>query len=177
VGVNIYAGLTIHGATIPHFVTGTSGQPSQYTNKQGQPARNITTAEYHDVLTKTLLPEGSKLIRKGGVSTPWTFQQDNDPTHKRATAVIQQFSNQHTTPVQLLQPWPGNSPDLSPIENVWSYVDRKLKARVINNLQEFKTAVQEELANLPSEYISSLFNSMPRRMKAVIQEGGGRIDY
>jgi len=50
-GLNLYAGISSHGITEPHLVTGTSKRgPSKYRNKRGEPAKNITAAEYADVL-------------------------------------------------------------------------------------------------------------------------------
>ena len=83
--VNMYAGITKHGVTKAHLVTGTSKLKTSYKNKKGKLSRNITSAEYVDVVTKTLLPEGARIFAAAGLSG-WTLQQDNDPTHKGASA-------------------------------------------------------------------------------------------
>lgn len=66
VAVNVYAGVTVHGVTKCHLVTGTRRKQKGYFNKKGKPARNITAAEYTDVVKDTLLPEGDRLLGGGG---------------------------------------------------------------------------------------------------------------
>ena len=174
--LNVYAALTPKGITAVHVVAGTSKHSSPFTTKQGKPARNITTAEYQHVLTETLLPEGTRLMG-GALGSAWTFQQDNDPTHKAAPQVVQAYNRAHGTRVQVLANWPPNSPDLNPIENVWSYVQRKVHARCCSTFEQFKQAVLEELASVPQQQISNLYTSMPKRITAVISQGGDRTGF
>ncbi|GFV72853.1 transposable element Tcb1 transposase [Trichonephila clavipes] len=49
------------------------------------------------------------------------FQQDNARPH--VSSIVQRFSVNHQ--IELL-PWPARSPDLSPIENMWSMVAQRL---------------------------------------------------
>ncbi|GFT85426.1 transposable element Tcb1 transposase [Trichonephila clavipes] len=49
------------------------------------------------------------------------FQQDNARPH--VARIVQRFFVNHQ--IELL-PWPACSPDLSPIENVWSMVAQRL---------------------------------------------------
>lgn len=142
--VNVYAGVTKYGMTKPHFVTGTHKQHNKYFNKQGDPARNITAAEYEGVLTNTLLPEGCRIFGARGVYC-WELQQDNDPTHRAASTITAAYIKSKGCSISVLGGWPPNSPDLSPIENVWSYVQAKVDARGCKTFDEFKGAVAEEL--------------------------------
>jgi hypothetical protein len=73
-GLNLYAGMSSHGIIEPHLVTGTSKRgPSNYLNQHGEPAKNITAAEYADVLDCTLLPGGEYVSREHGVRH-WVLQ-------------------------------------------------------------------------------------------------------
>ena len=127
--VNMYAGITQYGVTKPHFVTGTTGMTSTFTNQSGKTARNITITEYENVVAKTLLPEGARIFGNQGISQ-WVLQQDNDPTHKRGSQqALDKYQAQFKSAPQILPNWPPNSPDLSPIENAWGIVQAKLDAR------------------------------------------------
>jgi transposase len=90
---NVYAGITKYGMTKVHVVAGTSHRKSAFKNKKGDTSRNITAAEYEDVLSSTLLPEGKKIFNKVGLSS-WVLQQDNDPSHKKASAAATAAWNQ-----------------------------------------------------------------------------------
>lgn len=55
--VNLYMGICKWGVTKEHKVAGSHGYKSPFKNTKGEPARNITDAEYANVLKTTLLPE------------------------------------------------------------------------------------------------------------------------
>jgi transposase len=131
-GLNVYAGITKFGATICHVVAGSSKHKSKYTTKAGKPAKNITTKEYEEVLTKTLLPEGRRIFRSRGMTT-WVLQQDNDPSHKEAPSVVEKWSKQQSCNTIVLPKWPPNSPDLNPIENLWAIVAQLWAAKLLRS--------------------------------------------
>lgn len=175
-GVNVYAGVTKYGVTKAHFVTGTHKQLSGYENKRGERARNITAAEYEHVLKTTLLPEGCRMFGVRGVLS-WELQQDNDPTHRAASTHVATYNKGTGSSIKLLGSWPPHSPDLSPIENVWGYVQARVDARGCKTFEEFKLAVEEELAAVPRSVCSNLIKSMTKRLAKVIELGGERTKY
>ena len=61
------------------------------------------------------------------------FQQDNAPCHtsKDSREYLKRFENK-------LKFWPPNSPDLSPIETIWSFIQQKLQGYKFQNLDELK---------------------------------------
>lgn len=173
---NIYAALTPHGVTGVHVVAGTSKHTSTHTTKQGKPARNITAGEYQEVLTKTLLPEGCKLMG-GALGSAWVFQQDNDPTHRAAPQIVQAYNKAHGSSISVLPKWPPSSPDLNPIENVWAMVQSRVLEEGYETFEEFKEAVVHELKHLPQDTITNLYASMKERIDLVITMEGGRTGY
>ena len=93
--VNVYTGIAKFGVSKVHFVTGTSKMKSTFLTKQGKPARNISSSEYQQVCSKTLLPEARRLFIQNGLNFG-VFQQNNDPTHKKASlAALQAWNTMH----------------------------------------------------------------------------------
>jgi hypothetical protein len=174
--VNAYAGISRYGVTSFHIVAGTSNHKSPYVNKQGKGARNITSSEYTDVVKATFLPEGQRIFSSQGIST-WHLQQDNDPTHKAAKPVVQQWNAQHASSVGMVDNWPPGSPDLNPIENFWSHLQEKMDAKGCKTFAEFRAALGKEAKAVPAEYFSRLVGSMPRRLAKCIELGGGKTGY
>jgi len=59
--------------------------------------------------------------------------------------------------------WPSNSPDLNPIENLWSIVKRNVEKRMPRNLEDLERMMVEEWNNIPDETIINLVKSMKNR--------------
>ena len=74
--------------------------------------------------------------------------------------------------------WPGNSPDLSPIENLWSKMKDLVSQKQQGSSLEFVEAIKELwVKEISGEYCESLMYSMPRRLQAVIDARGGHKKY
>jgi hypothetical protein len=162
--------------TAGHVVAGTSQHKTPYKNKEGKPARNITQDEYPTVLKSTLLPEATRIFTTQGVGR-FVFQQDNDPTHPVAIPTIAEWNSSHGSSIEVLSNWPPSSPDLSPIENVWGYVQAKVDALGCKTFKEFKQAVMDGFKTLPKSMLNNLFKSMPKRLANVIEGDGEKTGY
>ena len=75
-----------------------------------------------------------------------------------------------------LFPHPGYSPDLNPIENVWSILKNRLIKRYKGSLnygkstksiEAFIRAIHEEWALIPQKQIDNCILSIPKRWQAV----------
>lgn len=175
-GVNVYAGITMHGVTKCSVVAGTSKEKTNFKSKKGTAARNITAEEYKDVLSSTLLPEAQRLFLSQGVRS-WVLQQDNDPCHKVAAEAIAEWNKGRRSTATLLGDWPANSPDLNPIENVWAMVQRRVDAAECGTFEQFRATVLKEMAEVSQATLLRLYQSMPERMAEVIKLKGGRTRY
>jgi hypothetical protein len=171
--VNVYVGLTKYGTTGMIMVAGTSKSKSPFKTKGGKPARNITAAEYDHVLKTFLLPKGQKLMSEHG-HTSWVFQQDNDPTHRDAAIHIRSYNRSHNTSIKLLKGWPPHSPDLSPIENMWAWVDRKVKAEGCKTFEDFIKKLQELTSSVPKKWCEAAIMGMRQRLIVTTKLAGGR---
>jgi transposase len=103
------------------------------------------------------------------------FQHDNDPKHT-AKVVTQYLENQ---PYETMV-WPAQSPDLNPIENIWSL----LKLRLFRNydtppkgIHELWERIQEVWNSLTEDDCRKVIDSMPKRCKDIIKQKGYWIDY
>lgn len=103
-----------------------------------------------------------------------TFQQDNARPH--VARICTQFLEAENVPVLA---WPAYSPDMSPIEHVWDVLDRRIRQRapLPTNIQQLRTAIEEEWTNIPQATIDNLINSMRRRCVALHEANGGHTRY
>lgn len=74
--------------------------------------------------------------------------------------------------------WPGNSPDLNPIEHVWKALGEKSAAKAPRNKPELVSSLLRVWhREISEEFLHSLVESMPRRCEAVIRARGGNTKY
>lgn len=75
--------------------------------------------------------------------------------------------------------WPAQSPDMNPIENAWSVLETRLRARerMPTTLDGLFTALCEEWDGLSDSFFRTLWESMPRRVGAVVQARGHATKY
>ena len=72
--------------------------------------------------------------------------------------------------------WPANSPDLSPIENLWAWMDHKLhKEYACESIGELKVALEEIRHAIPASMLHKYFDNMDCRMKQVVDLSGDYI--
>lgn len=79
--------------------------------------------------------------------------------------------------LQPFSPWPSNSPDLNPIENLFAWMKRNVEDRSPSTEQELREAIQEAFQNIPTGHLQHLMDSMKTRMTETIQSQGKRISY
>ena len=72
---------------------------------------------------------------------------------------------------------PGCSPDLNPIENVFSDLKRKLARENISSVKGLEKRIRNFWSKLQKSYLTKLVNSMPNRLQEVIRRNGGMTKY
>ena len=105
------------------------------------------------------------------------FLQDGAPCHRSRIVTAWFQDRPHITLIK----WPGNSPDLNPIENAWDWMKDRLAENTprASSVEELKRQVAElwTLRMGNSAYLRNLVESMPRRLQDVIERDGGMTKY
>ncbi len=99
-----------------------------------------------------------------------TFFQHNHPKHtaEMTTALLLK--------VKVME-WPRMSPDLNPIEQMWGILKRKVEKHHVSNIQQLRDVIMEAWKRMPATTFSALANSIPRRIKAVLDNNGAPTKY
>lgn len=127
--------------------------------------------QYKNVLKNRLIPQLQEWFPN---DEDYIFMHDSAPCHK-AKSVTKYLEQKR---IKVL-PWPGNSPDMNPIENLWEITKREVVKKVITN----KTQLIENLIQVWHhnskiiESAKSCIESMPRRVQALIDAKGNVTKY
>lgn len=127
--------------------------------------------QYTEVLRTRLLPQLRDWFKK---EEKPIFMQDGAPCHTAKS--VKNFLNSSNVSLLL---WPGNSPDLNPIENVWEMLKREVaKDQVTNKVKLIERIIFHWNHNQHLKDMSlRCIDSMPRRVQAVIAAKGGLTKY
>ena len=102
-----------------------------------------------------------------------TFQQDSAPCHK-AISVMNWFQTKN---VRVLK-WPGNSPGLNLIENLWTLIKKKVSTSNPTTMDELKRIIKEIWCkDIDQNICKNLTDSMPSRIQKVIKNKGYHTKY
>ena len=94
----------------------------------------------------------------------------HDNARPHVARLCRHFLNRNNVSVL---PWPAVSPDMNPIEHIWDYLGRKVRARGnLHNLRDLENAVIQEWNNIPNVVIRRYARSMRGRLAACINSRG-----
>ncbi len=114
---------------------------------------------YCDILKQSMIPSFQSWGRA-------VFQHDNDPKHTSKTLRVKMMD------------WPSMSPDLNTIDHLWGILKQKVEEeRKVCNIHQLCDVVMEEWKRTPVASCEALVNSMPKRVKAVLENSGGHTKY
>ncbi len=110
----------------------------------------INAEKYIEILEHNMLPSRRHLFQ----GRPCIFQQDNAKPH--SARITKSWLRRKR--VRVLD-WPACSPDLSPIENVWRILKRKMRQRRPRTVAHLKTCLQEEWDKITPETLHHLVSA------------------
>ncbi|GFX69373.1 transposable element Tcb1 transposase [Trichonephila clavipes] len=146
-GVLVWVGIMLGSRTDLHIIDAGSVNGTRYCNE-------------------ILLPY-VRLFR-GAMGLQFLLMDDNAPCY-RTVAAEQLLESEDIERMD----WPARSPDLTPIENVWEFLGRRLAARTLPpvTIRELRLARQDEWAAMPQQLIDNLILSMGRRCETCLAAG------
>ena len=131
------------------------------------PGSTINSGVYVGILKEKLLP-----FRQ--IHQVQYFQHDGAPCHM-AACVSKWLASEH---IPVIGPWPGSSPDLNPIEHLWSQMKRKVAVRNPTSVENLKEVIKSVwVTETALDACKALARSMPRRIVAVLAAKGHHTKY
>ena len=102
------------------------------------------------------------------------FMQDGAPAH--TAKLTQNWCQQNLPRFWAKHEWLGNSPDLNPIEHLWSILKDNLeKFEQATTVKSLEKNLEKAWASISDDILDNLVCSMPQRMALVLENNGDYI--
>ena len=101
------------------------------------------------------------------------FMQDSAPAHI-AKSVTKWLGD---CEVSYIRDWPGNSPDINPIENLLSHMKKQLRSMDTSSVPKLEAAIKKLWASFSPSVLQNLATSVPKRLKEIIKRKGNATKY
>lgn len=126
--------------------------------------QNIDADYYINILINYLLPYIPD-------SNRYKFQQDNARPHtaKKTKSWLANFG------VNLLEDWPADSPDINPIEHVWSWMKTYVSKEGPTDKASLIKAIEAAWDEIPQSVIQSYIGRLNNVCQQIIAAGGDHI--
>jgi len=95
------------------------------------------------------------------------LQHDGAPAH-RAHSIKNWLQGNE---VEYIPDWPSNSPDLNPIENLWSILKRGLRERNTSTVEKLEAELRAAWERIPASTLQHLADSFPTRLSKIRKTG------
>jgi transposase len=133
---------------------------------------NMNAALYQKILRERLpptpAPDCPRTLKK-----KWYFLQDNDPKHKskKSMELVRELTEDR------FYKHPPYSPDFNVMEDVWSYLDRKVRESKVTSIRGLKKKLTELWNQITWDQFRVNVDSMPTRLQQCLDRNGARTDY
>ena len=127
----------------------------------------MTADSFRSILCNTHLSAAKRLF-----PGQWELYMDSDPKHtaKKITSFLNAQGIHLTNP-------PSMSPDLNPMENVWSMLDDNLKDLPKSNDSSLRKSIRRAWDKIEQTKIQNAIRSMPTRLLLVKKSKKSHINY
>ena len=132
---------------------------------------NVNAETYIATLDKFF--KGFKEAAPGVSLSQIVFQQDGASAH--TAKKTQQYLK--SKKITLLEHWPPNSPDLSPIEPIWSWMKHEIKKMTLKNRSDLEAAITEVWGRIPRAVVEGVINGYPTRLAECILSDGEKTGH
>ena len=149
--ISIWAGFSAAGVTRIHIIHG-----------------NLTGVKLVEIFADEL----SKYSTRVWGRSEWYLLQDNSPIH-RYHEVEDWLAAKNIPKLD----FPSYSPDLNPMENLWTWLKRQLDHHTYANVDELRIGLFDIWNNMPTDILFALVESMPKRLEAVRTQRGFKTKY
>lgn len=131
---------------------------------------NINAQKYINIIDEQLWP----VIARHFPRNNYIFQDENAPIHR--ARIVQEFTVQKNMHSMV---WPAQSQDLNIIETIWLRLKRELKNgnETFMCKNQLEAAIRRIWVNIPTDYVQSLYRSIPRRIHRVLRSKGYITKY
>ena len=114
-------------------------------------------------INQILQPEAFTFLRRHG---PAILMHDNSRPH--VTRICRQFLNRNNVNVL---PWPAVAPGMNPIEHIWDYLSRKVRAKGnVHSLRDLENALIQEWNNIPNVVINQTSHKVNARSACCLHQ-------
>jgi transposase len=142
-----------------------------------KPLRNTTTKEVDELRLNALTSKSYReevlpnFLRKQRLARDAVFMQDGAKSHT-ASATLQFLQSKRVT---LLEKWPPRSPDLNPIENLWSIMQSRVADEAPHDTKTLIVALNKVFKSLRSQQdmVDRFVLSFNKRCSKVHAANGG----
>lgn len=152
----VWAGISYNGPTKLHFIEWPETQ------------RGMQSEQY----IRQVLSKVPNMLRKLGMRK---LMQDNAPPHTARASL--EYAERRG--IEIWDKWPANSPDLNPIENAWSWFQRRVDALQLdpNDMANCIAQLGPLWLTLPVATCRSMIGNYRQRMQAVLKAKGHQTRY
>jgi hypothetical protein len=139
---------------------------------------SINSQVYIDCIEQAFLPclydkEWLALDKR----TNYVFQYDGASCHnsKLTLGWLRKHLPRHITALKRAE-WPANSPDLSPIETLWNYLQNAVIEKQAETVEQLKVAVVDAWWEIPLSTIQHVIDGVTKKIEKCIDREGGRTN-